>query len=199
MKIAITISTSVKPRRCRIPEFYDAPAKSQSGTGTWEDLRNSCPRNTRNDTKIIKKRRSLLDCGGSRSATPLCSERARRDRPPNPQTCASKHEMQWKAELCDAISEDRMTSEPLPRKAPSRFALPAHSKNFPLLAATRVVLAVPCFPHAVFPFRVFRACRGPIPRQRAAKKWQRSDSAPKLTMLGLLHAWRPCTQSLPPN
>jgi hypothetical protein len=91
------------------------------------------------------------------------------------------------------------TSEPLPRKAPSRFALPAHSKNFPLLAATRVVLAVPCFPQAVFPFRVFRACRGPIPRQRAAKKWQRSDSAPKLTMLGLLHAWRPCTQSLPPN
>ena len=102
MKIAITISTSVKPRRCRIPEFYDAPAKSQSGTGTWIDLRNSCPRNTRNDTKIIKKRRSLLDCGGSRSATPLCSERARRARPSKRPNGRIEIRNQWRAELCDA-------------------------------------------------------------------------------------------------
>jgi len=82
-----------------------------------------------------------------------------------------------------------MTSELLPRKAPSRFTLSAHSKKLPMAAAARVVLAVPCLPQTGLPFRVFRVLHGQkAAGQRAAKKWQRSDSAPKLNMLGLLHA-----------
>jgi hypothetical protein len=35
--------------------------------------------------------------------------------------------------------------------------------------------------------------------QRAAKKWQRSDSAFRFAVLACFYAWRACTQSLPPN
>jgi hypothetical protein len=58
------------------------------------------------------------------------------------------------------VSEDRMTSELLPRKAPSRFTLSAHSKKLPMAAAARVVLAVPCLPQTGLPFRALRMLRG---------------------------------------
>jgi hypothetical protein len=82
-----------------------------------------------------------------------------------------------------------MTSELLPRKAPSRFTLSAHSKKLPMAGGSeggfgRPLLAAngPCF--SCISCASWAKGRG----QRAAKKWQRSDSAPKLNMLGLLHA-----------
>jgi len=87
------------------------------------------------------------------------------------------------------VSEDRMTSELLPRKAPvalhsfgalQKLPMAGGSEGGfgrPLLAANGPSFScISCAPWA--------KGRG----QRAAKKWQRSDSAPKLNMLGLLHA-----------
>ena len=98
------------------------------------------------------------------------------------------------------VSEDRMTSELLPRKAPSRSTLSAHSKKLPMAGGSeggfgRPLLAANGPSFSCISCASWAKARG----QRAAKKWQRSDSAPKFNMLGSLHAGRACTRSLPPD
>jgi hypothetical protein len=91
-------------------------------------------------------------------------------------------------EALRCVSEDRMTSELLPRKAPSRFTPSAHSKKLPTGGSEggfgRPLLAANGPSFSCISCASWAKGRG----QRAAKKWQRSDSAPKLNMLGLLHA-----------
>src|SRR6266576_2328157 len=160
MKIAITISTSVKPRRCRILEFYDAPAKSQSGTGTWVDLRNSCPRNTRNDTKIIKKRRSLL----AAVAVPARHRFARSGlaelAPPNAQTCASKQEINGGRSSAMRLRRQNDFRTFAEKSAVTLHFFGALQKTSHGRRQRGWFWSSPCLPQTGLPFRVFRVLRG---------------------------------------